>query len=345
MLLKATSNSQQEWQRAFDMWTEHAERNAMKLSDVRRGAIEQAAGLGSNSRPTSLKPELSDDELKEFGETRDRVEAYNSLVYFDQNRSVTNLVYFLETANAEKAEMTVQARKLFWEADQARLSGRNNRAVELYRTALARWRLVLGTYKDFHRPSTSETTEEATYENELKLLGLLKEDGAVRERGRRVAEVAAAVLGPIAAKGADDLLQAVVEDETSLQIAAESLTNVFPGLGLSPDDPRARAVQQVVATQAASGAFGGPFAAPEVVKQVVTRGVIEADYPWLKEFKTKPLERDAAGLYERGSYWVRPELKETIKQRLGLVRRPTPPPAPEAPPEGVAMPGRAMPAD
>ncbi len=339
VLLKATSGSQQEWQRAFDMWTEHAEKNAMKMSDARRGALEQAAGLAPNARPSSHKPELSDDELREYKETRASVEAHNALLYFEQNRSVTNFVYFLETANAEKADITVQARKLFWEAEQARLAGRNNRATELYRTALARWRLVLGTYKDFHRPAISETTEEATYENELKLLGLLKEDGAVRERGRRAAEVAAAVLGPIAARATEDILQAVVEDETTLQIAAESLTNVFPSLGLSPDDPRAQAVQQVVATQAASGAFGGPFAVPEVVKAVVTRGVIEGSYPWLKEFKTKPLERDAAGYYERGSYWVRPELKESIKQKVGLVRRPTPPP--DSPPEGDAMPGRA----
>ena len=340
--LKAGSGSQQEWQRAFDMWLDHGDKNAMKLSDARRTAIEQAAGLGPNGRPGSLKPELSDDELREYNETRARVESYNSLLYFEQNRSVTNYAYFLEAANAEKDVITVQARKLFWEADQARLAGRNNRAVELYRTALARWRLVLGTYKDFHRPGTSEATEEATYENELKLLGLLKEDGAVRDRGRRVAEVASAVLGPIAAKGADDILQAVVEEETTLQIAAESLTNVYPGLGLSPDDPRARAVQQVAATQAGSGAFGGAFAAPEVVQGVVTRGVIDSAYPWLKEFKTRPLERDAAGYYERGSYWVRPELKESIKQRLGLVRRL---PQPESPSEaGVAMPGRpAMP--
>ncbi len=339
VLLRARGGSQPEWQRAFDMWDEHGERNAMKLSDARRAAIAIAAGLGPNGRASGLNPELPDSQLAELGLTRAKVEAHNALVYYDQNRTVTNYAYFLETANAEKDAATVQARKLFWEADQARLSGRNNRAVELYRTALAQWRQVLATYKDFHRPGSSEATEEATYENELKLLGLLKEDGAVRERARRVAEATAALLGPIAARAADDVVQAVVEDETTLQIAAESLTNVYPGLGLSPDDPRDQAVRRANATLAGSGAFGGAFGAPEVVRAVVARGVIASSYPWLKEFKTKPLERDAAGLYERSAYWVRPELKESIKARLGLVRK-LPVAAPPAPPgDGTAPPG------
>ena len=342
VLLKAGSGAQREWQRAFDMWDEHGERNAMKMSDARRIALMEAASPGLRSMPSGSLPEVSEKELQERGLTTAQVEANNGLIYFEQNRNVSNFGYFLETANAEKADITVQARKLFWEAEQARLSGRNNRAIDLYRTALARWRLVLGTYKDFHRPGNSETTEELTYESELKLLSLLKEDGAVRERARRVTEAAIALLGPIAAKSADDYLHAVAEDETGLQIAAESVKAVYPGLGLPPDDPRQKAVQQVNATQAASGAFGGAFGAPEVVQGVVTRGVIASQYSWLKEFKTPPAERDAFGYYERSAYWVRPELKDNIKQKIGLVRKlPVEQPADgEAPPAGP--PGQPM---
>ena len=164
----------------------------------------------------------------------------------------------------------------------------------------------------------------------------------VRERARRVTEAAIALLGPIAAKSADDYLQAVAEDETGLQIAAESVKTVYPGLGLPPGDPRQKVVQQVNATQAASGAFGGAFGAPEVVQGVVARGVIESQYSWLKEFKTPPTERDASGFYERSAYWVRPELKENIKQKIGLVRKlPVEQPADgEAPPPGP--PGQPM---
>ena len=342
-LLKATDNSQQQWARAFSMWSEHADRNAMKMSEARRLTLLKRAGLPST--PTSLLPDVSEEALAESGRTPAAADAHNALVYYDQNRSVTNFAYFLETANAEQAAETVQARKLFWEADQARGSGRNNRAAELYRLALARWRVVLATHPFFHRPGNSETTEEATYENELKLLGLLKEDGAVRERGRRVAEASAAVLGPIAARSGEDFLQAVAEDETGLQVAAESMRSVYPKLALTPDDPRARAARQVASTLTASGALGAAFAAPEVTEAVVTRGVIESGFAWLKEFKTAPVQRDEAGLYERGAYWVRPELKESVKQRLGLVRKlPTAPPDADADaaPDGRAA-ARAMP--
>ena len=340
VLLKAGSGAQQEWQRAFDMWDEHGEKNAMKMSDARRFALLEAAKL--RTVPTMPLPELSEKELEERGVTTAQMEANNGLIYFEQNRTVTNFGYFLETANAEKSDIAVQARKLFWEAEQARVSGRNNRAIDLYRTALARWRLVLGTYKDFHRPGNSETTEELTYENELKLLTLLKEDGAVRERARRVTEAATALLGPIAVRSADDYLNAVAEDEPGLRIAAEAVTSVYPGLGLSPDDPRQRAVRQVNATLAASGAFGGAFGAPEVVRGVVTRGVVESGHAWLKELKSPPLERDPSGRYEPSVYWVRPDLKDTIKQKIGLVRKlPAEQPADgEAPPP---PPGQAMP--
>jgi hypothetical protein len=321
--LKTADGSQVEWQRAFDMWDEHGERTAMKMSDTRRQVLMERAETPVT--PTSLLPELSPAELAERGLTVPRVEAHNALVYYDQNRSVTNFAYFLATANAEKADITVAARKLFWAADQARASGRNNLAVTLYRQALAQWRYVLATFKDFHRPANSEATEEATYESEMKLLALLKEDGAVRERARKVAEASAAVLGPLASRTGDDYLQAVAEDEAGLQTVVEAVESVYPKLQLAPGDPREELMRRVGRAREAAGAFGGGvFSTPAVTGEAVPRAVVDAGFAWMKEYKTKPV-----GVGDSGAAWVRPEVKQAIRQRLGLVRA-----APTAPPAG-----------
>jgi hypothetical protein len=335
VLLRTPTGSQQEWQRAFDMWDEHGERNAMKMSESRRFALMNTAEVRSN--PSSQMPD-GDKDIEESGMSRAKIEAYNALVYFEQNRSGANFNYFLETANAEKADITVQARKLLWDADQSRTSGRNNLATEQYRMALAKWRQVLETYKDFHRPYNSEKNEEDTYEFELKLIGLLKEDGVVRERARKVQDIAGAILGPIVVRSAEDYLQAVAEDEAVLQISTESMKSIWPTQSLPPDNPRAKALQQLNNLQTASGALGGSFGLPEVTGPIMQRGIINNSLSWIKEFKSEPAVRDDRGRAESQAYWVRPELRDTIKQRLGLIRK-----LPPAEPEPGTVPDGAMP--
>ncbi|MGL6073191.1 MAG: hypothetical protein ACRC8S_03410 [Fimbriiglobus sp.] len=333
VLLRAQSGSQQEWERAFALWDEHGERNAMKLSESRRYALMQTAGV--QGMPNGILPDRLKD-LEESGQ-KDRVEAHNSLVYYEQNRANANYFYFLETANAEKDPVTIAARKLLWEADQSRQNGRNNLAISQYRAAMSKWRQVLEKYKDFHRPYNSTKNEEDTFENELKLIGLLKEDGLVRERARKVSDAAQALLGTVPLRTFDDYLQGVAEDEAGLQITTEAMRSIWPSQSFTVDEPRAKALTQSNNLLNTAGALGAVFAVPQVVEDINQRGIINSKFSWMKDMKAEPVIVDGNREAQSYLYWVRPELRDQIKERLGLQRKIPVAPAPGGDP--AAMPG------
>jgi hypothetical protein len=329
VLLRSQSGSQQEWERAFTLWDEHGERTALKMSESRRYALMSTAGL--LSAPTTRLP----DNPKDLEEgNREKIEAHNAIIYYDQNRQTANYFYFLETANAEKDPMTVSARKLLWDADQSRQNGRNNLAISQYRNALSKWRQVLEKYKDFHRPYNSTQNEEDTFEFELKLVGLLKEDGLVRERARKVSEVAMAVLGPVPQRTFDDFLQGVAEDESGLQITTEAMRSLWPTQSFSPDEPRAKAMQISNNLNNAAGALGSVFTVPAVVEEINYRGIIAGKFGWMKEMKAEPTVLSDSGQAPNYLYWVSPDIRESIKQRLGLVRKMPAAVDPTMPPPG-----------
>lgn len=339
----APANSQVEWARAWQMWNKHGEDNAMALPPGRRERLEFVAGV--KGTPPFLPPDMSPEEMEARGWTPQKLEAMRALIYYEQNRQITNFPFFLESSRAEMDPVTVDARKRLWEADQARLSADNIRAAQLYVEALARWREVLRTFPNFHRPDKSDRTEEETYEFELALIKMLTEDGLVRARADRVAEASRALFPGMpemarALTGAqgtearvDDFRLAVAEDEAMTRVAAEAVANVFPRIK-NPSEAVREVVRRVEQrTDAAAGLAGGPAVAaiPVAVHSTVVRSLVETDFAWLKEFKEPPQVRDASGYNEVSAYWVSPYLRDSVKARLGLTR---PAPAPEmAPPE------------
>jgi hypothetical protein len=337
--LKAGSHSRNEWEKAWDLWTRYGEEDAQILPPGRREQLLDAAGLTAS--PTSLPPELSQDELDRRGWTKQKLEAWMALVYYEQNRSITNFPYFVESTRAEKDPLTVEARKLLWQAEEARRYGRQVQAARLYPYALARWREVLATFPQFHRPGSSESTEEATYEHELELIRLLREDGRVRDRAEQTAQAYLVFFPPLRTPFTyellkADVLQAVAEDEAAARITAESVARVFPRLplpGTAPEKAIVRRVEErtmaaadglaaVVSTAAVADGRAADAARSEVV-----RAVIDTEFAWMKEFKYEPKERDAFGRLDQLAYWVSPGVRDGVKSRLGLLRRP---PAAEA---------------
>jgi hypothetical protein len=326
----APANSQAEWARAWQLWNKHGEDNAMALPPGRRERLEYLAGV--KGTPAYLPPDMSPEEMEARGWTAQKLEAMRSLVYYDQNRQITNFPYFLEASRAEMDQVTVDARKRLWEADQARLSADNIRASRLYVEAVARWREVLRAFPNFHRPDKSDRTEEETYEFELALIKLLTEDGIVRARADRVAEASRALHPAIpemarvlagtmgAETRVDDFRQAVAEDEAMARVAAESLANVLPRMKNPSEDERdvLRRVDQQ--TDAVLG-LGGVLAVDPAVRSAVVRSLVDGEFAWLKEFKEKPQVRGANGMYELSAYWVSPYLRDSVKTRLGLGRR------------------------
>ncbi len=373
--LASRDNSKVEWAKAWEMWDRHGRENALVLTPEKRAQLEDAAEV--HGTPIGLPPDMTDDELEARGLTRRKVNALKALVYYDQNRSVTNFPFFLESSRAEKEPITVEARKLLWQAEQARQNAEYIEAVRLYTEALAKWRQVLLTFPQFHRPERSDRTEEETYEFEVNLIQLLREDGGVRARAARSLEAATALFpwmatppgaprqgDPLAAvefkQAAQDFLQATAEDEAMARVTAETVTQVLPKLP-NPSDPERQVVARVderaaKTTAGLAGLVGGPAEAtpPAALKAAVARAVVDTDFAWMKEFKYQPIDLDSTGKPPRQAYWVSPDVRESVRSRLGLVRRVMTPPnpgdvqlhtapaptSPSTPPTGESSPGK-----
>jgi hypothetical protein len=367
VILKASSNSQSEWERAHSLWNRSGETWAMIIPEsVERALIAEAGNLRNMGAPTNM----TEEQMAFQGITSEKLEAANSLLYYSQNKQVTNFGNFLAAAEAEKDSLTIQSRKLFWEADEARQLGKvGRRAPELFTQALARWRAVLAKYPNFHRGDRNDRTEEEAYEQELKLILMLKEDGAVRAKADKAAELFQ-VLIPMSAHPdvqnnlvKPDYRQVEAEKEAGTRIAAEMLVNVNPELGRDASDAERKAMARIEELSAIKiepalntipallGAAAASQATPKVMPTLlqrekinVARYVVDNEFPWMRELKYESRERDATGRFERGAYWVMPEIRDRVLEKEKLIRRPLPDPnaAPPAGPDGLPAPPAAV---
>jgi hypothetical protein len=104
---------------------------------------------------------------------------------------VTNVQTFLFQSEIEKDPETIQARKLFYQADTARMSGKHTKAIQIYEKVLGSqdkpglWARILKNRGRFlAHERTSEHVLEETYEHQARYLRLLKEDkGEELKRG------------------------------------------------------------------------------------------------------------------------------------------------------------------
>ena len=335
--LTTPRTSQEEWQRAAAMWTLHGEANGLTLSDARLAQIESVAGTRPGSPPVGTGPgEIS---------AEDRAEAQVALQDLKQSLQITQFAYFLASAKAEGETVTVQAREALFNAERARERGQNARAIELYREGLAKWRRALAEFPNFHRPGgvngTMSVTEEATYEYEMALVNLLKSTPEVANRARELAtraggaSLAAALLGAAAGAAPEaekDFLQSLAESEAGLQVAVESVLSDDPLLKPQSGDPRDVARREVARRLAeCPEAQRTPKARREIARQVVTQL-----YPWMTQFKANPKRDGNQGEPDLADYWVMPQIRQMVRERLNLVRH-----APQATAEAQPEPREA----
>jgi hypothetical protein len=137
--------------------------------------------------PSNPTPEQLEDE-----NFRRRYRATNAIQYYLVNRRTTNFPFFLASAEAEQLPMTVEARKVLWQGEQARKLGEPLKAIRLYKEGLERWKqVVTAEFKTFYRPpppDRGDRAEEETYEYELAYQRLLVQyDERVREAANEVA--------------------------------------------------------------------------------------------------------------------------------------------------------------
>ncbi|OWK40516.1 hypothetical protein [Fimbriiglobus ruber] len=335
--LRTPANAKTEWARAFDLWNQHGKDHGLELTPERRRQIEDTAGV--KGTPSGIPLEMSAEELEARGWSKEKFEALRALIYYEQNRAMTNFPFFLEQSRAEKDTVTVEARKTLWEADQARSNAQNIKAARLYVAALAKWREALTAYPQYHRIGSNMAAtraEEETFENEIELFRLLKEDAEVRARAEVAVEVFRALVPSAGEVAKADLLQAIAQDEAVTRITAESVTQIYPNLPIDSADPKKVVVRRVEDVATATAAAFGPAVA-EAARPLIVRGVINSEFAWMKEFKYEPKTRDVSGRLDRSAYWVSPEVRESVLNRLGLIRK-APPPAPASPGPGEGAP-------
>ena len=168
-----------EWQRAAALWDQHGKDYALALSESRYASLRKIAAEQGAATP--------DDAQR-------RAVAAPALQSYATHRQTTNFPFFLASAQAEARvdggqPQTVLARKTLWKAEQARKNGNKPLALDLYKDGLTRWKGVLASNPQFHRPvQTSDRTEEETFEYELAYLRLLvQDDKRVRDRANAIA--------------------------------------------------------------------------------------------------------------------------------------------------------------
>lgn len=335
LVLTTPASAQAEWRRAFDLWQSHGTLNALELSATERANLQSLArkvpGDGGG-----LPPDFTKEQLDAYGITQENVDARKSLVYYDQNRQITNFPFFVAAAEAERDDRTIRARKLLWEADEARQNADNAAAIRDYVAGLAAWREVLIAFPKFHHPDRSDHTEEESYETELNLIQLLREDGSVRDLAKRVQAAQEAVGSGMVASKAADILQIVAEDEAASRVAARDPRVLARIRQTAYDAGKAHAAKVLAPAHHAAEALAGVAAgdAPKMLAALeegiaqgyvaraqanadTARTVVDAEFPWLKTHTTPT--KDVP--------WVNDSTKQTVRARIGVERKPTTPDA------------------
>ena len=162
--------SKREWEKSSAMWLKHGEEYGLSIPAERLAGLKAIAG-DVNSLPADPTPEQQQDAA-----LMKRYRATAALYFYQSHRHVTNFPSFLATAQAEAQDKTIQARKILWQASQARQAANKLQAIALYRDGLARWKGVLADNPDFHRNERTDKGEEETYEYELEYLQLIAQD-------------------------------------------------------------------------------------------------------------------------------------------------------------------------
>ena len=313
------------------MWQAHGEATGLILGP-RLDALREEVG-----DVRTLPPEPSPEQLKDPVFAR-RYSAQKALFYYQSNRGVTNFPFFRASSQAEAREsggkfVTVDARKTLWEADQARKLGDKVKAMQLYKSGLEKWRQVLLDNPDFYRPENGTRAEEDTYEFELDYLRLLvQDDPRVRQQARVIGTAAGSIIPflPVPPWGAETatILAAANDQGKGVQAVIPFLSPPYPNpaeatganaMGSPLWNPRAKQFITDSARQIYSAE--SPFWRPEARDEIYW-SIAESFSPF---FGTIPNE--TASKF-RGEPWIRASVKESVRVRQGVQRKPTTPQQP-----------------
>ncbi|MBI1916550.1 MAG: hypothetical protein HYS12_17715 [Planctomycetes bacterium] len=163
--------SQLAWAKAYKAWYDFGTANHIRVDPLEMHRLEAVAEkfqkdfhVREGEIPDNLDPEALNEEQKQG------LFAVRFLQTYDSARHDCNFDDHLVRTNMERDAKTVLARKLFYEAEQARLARQARlEALEKYEQpeALQAWREILEQNKGFR---DLPTIQEETFETELKYL-------------------------------------------------------------------------------------------------------------------------------------------------------------------------------
>jgi hypothetical protein len=165
------------WRLAYDLWRRHGEANHLIFNSAadeqNMRDLAEAFRKRHNLTPGSMAPSLRKEDLSK--QEQEEYFAYQFMRDYESYRMMSNFAHHYNRSFVEAKEVTVTARKLFFEAEALRLRNAMTRALEKYQdpNALAAWRdKVLLKYKEFRR---DDSIQETTYEIQLKYIDLYTE--------------------------------------------------------------------------------------------------------------------------------------------------------------------------
>jgi hypothetical protein len=170
--------SRDAWKDAADLWSRHGHNNHLLFEkgqdEVNMMQVvkkfREKYNLNEGAPVPRLPPEAREDK-----DTQEQLFFYEYVHDLYQYRSVSNFMHHYYHSEVEARPETVEARKLFDEAEMFRRKGSPTRALDRYEKALPMWRdkVLLGKgSKNYRRDSF---TQEQTLEIEWKYLDLVDE--------------------------------------------------------------------------------------------------------------------------------------------------------------------------
>lgn len=313
--LRAGTGSRAEWEKTFRLWEEFGRKNGL-TDEARNRQQEMAlatvrAGLPQLGVP--LTREYSDAELATLGLRREQLNARNAIIYFDQNRQVTNYQYFLEVSLAEMEPDVARARQAFWIADELHARNDERELGERVR-ASAMWRRAFSQkHGPFYNSPRSESLHEITLAQELAIAALLAKPPADPDTAKRVKGLVGG-LGMVAptavALTEPNISRVAAQEEAQVRIALAFIE-------IDPTHPLAeRAMEDV---KRFKRDFPNATEVPTV--QATARGLLDAEFAWMKlnTRAVRPGERP-----EEVPVWVWPTVRFAQLYKDGLIGAPDP---------------------
>ncbi len=155
-------DSARAWERGYDSYRQYGIANGLYLTEKQIDDLNHKAEFVRTQlgvKPGERMPNIRSDLKK--GEFKESYDAHMKLVWNEHYRTMCNYDAHINQSEGEKDRLTVMARKLFHQAEQARRFGAPDIAVPLYEEAFPLWIRACLEHPKF---ATITTVQEDAYE-------------------------------------------------------------------------------------------------------------------------------------------------------------------------------------